>query len=234
MYQFKSRVRYSEIGQDDYLTIPSILNYFQDCTTFQSEDVGCGLEWLRKHNRCWVISSWEVQIKRRPRMGENIVIGTIPYDIKGMFGMRNFYIKDTDGNDLVIANTLWTYMDTVKMRPAKVSEDVIRAYQVGEQIAGEWQGRKIAIPSEGQKQPSFTVGRSLLDTNGHVNNEKYVELAIEFLPDAFTVKGLRVEYKRSAIHGDVMIPVVYLSQNVVIVVLQNEDGLPYAVMEFAG
>ena len=34
MYTFDSRVRYSEIGEDKKLTLNSLLNYFQDCTTF--------------------------------------------------------------------------------------------------------------------------------------------------------------------------------------------------------
>ena len=42
-YEFKSRVRYSEIGEDRKLTLDGILNYFQDCTTFHSEEVGLGL-----------------------------------------------------------------------------------------------------------------------------------------------------------------------------------------------
>ena len=43
-YEFKSRVRYSEIGEDRKLTLDGILNYFQDCTTFHSEEVGLGME----------------------------------------------------------------------------------------------------------------------------------------------------------------------------------------------
>ena len=50
-YQFRSRVRYSEIDEDGKLTLPAILNYFQDCCTFHSEDVGLGMKKLRKIHR---------------------------------------------------------------------------------------------------------------------------------------------------------------------------------------
>ena len=46
MYTFDSRVRYSEIGEDKKLTLYSLLNYFQDCTTFHSESLGRGMEVL--------------------------------------------------------------------------------------------------------------------------------------------------------------------------------------------
>ena len=34
MYSFKSRVRYSEVGEDKKLSLNGIINYFQDCSTF--------------------------------------------------------------------------------------------------------------------------------------------------------------------------------------------------------
>ena len=40
MYEFNSRVRYSEIDHHGTLTLPALINYFQDCSTFQSEDCG--------------------------------------------------------------------------------------------------------------------------------------------------------------------------------------------------
>ena len=37
MYQFDSRVRYSETGENGELTLTGMINYLQDCSTFQSE-----------------------------------------------------------------------------------------------------------------------------------------------------------------------------------------------------
>ena len=35
MYTFDSRVRYSETGEDGLLSLPAIVDYFQDASTFQ-------------------------------------------------------------------------------------------------------------------------------------------------------------------------------------------------------
>ena len=40
MYQFKSRVRYSEINSEQQLTLSALLDYLQDCCTFESEGAG--------------------------------------------------------------------------------------------------------------------------------------------------------------------------------------------------
>ena len=51
MYSFNARIRYSEVGEDQQLTVPGVVNYLQDCSTFQSEDLKMGLEYLKKRNQ---------------------------------------------------------------------------------------------------------------------------------------------------------------------------------------
>ena len=34
-YEFEARVRYSEIGHRGTMTLPALINYFQDCSTFR-------------------------------------------------------------------------------------------------------------------------------------------------------------------------------------------------------
>ncbi len=57
MYSFRSRIRYSECGADGRLTVTSLLNYFQDCSTFQSEDLGIGVKSLHEKGAMWVVNS---------------------------------------------------------------------------------------------------------------------------------------------------------------------------------
>ena len=79
MYSFKSRVRYSEVGEDKKLSLNSIINYFQDCSTFQSEELNNGVERLEKLHRVWVLSSWQIVIERYPDLCEEIETGTVSY-----------------------------------------------------------------------------------------------------------------------------------------------------------
>ena len=48
MYEFDSRVRYSEVDHHGTMTVPALINYFQDCSTFQSEDLGIGTTVLKE------------------------------------------------------------------------------------------------------------------------------------------------------------------------------------------
>ena len=51
MYQIENRVRYSETDADGFLTMTGIINYFQDCSIFHSEDCGVGVQWLKKRTQ---------------------------------------------------------------------------------------------------------------------------------------------------------------------------------------
>ena len=109
-YSFNSRVRYSETGENGKLTLPGVLNYFQDCCTFHAESVGLGGDVLKARDRAWVLSSWQVIVDEYPAMGTEIRITTAPYDFKGFMGMRNFTIETMDGKKLAWANSNWTHL----------------------------------------------------------------------------------------------------------------------------
>lgn len=108
-YSFGGRVRYSEIGENGLLTLPGILNYFQDCTIFHSEDIGLGVGVLEERKRCWVLSAWQVIVNRYPDLSEKIKISTWPYGFRGFMGMRNFTMDSEEGERLAYANTYWSF-----------------------------------------------------------------------------------------------------------------------------
>ena len=97
MYEYDSRVRLSEVDQHQRMTLNAVLNYFQDCSSFHSEDLGVGIEYLNEHNRMWVLRSWKIVVDRYPYMGEQIKVGTWPYEFGRMTGRRNFRLLDNQG-----------------------------------------------------------------------------------------------------------------------------------------
>lgn len=82
MYAFDSRIRYSETDSEGYLTLDALLNYFQDCSTFHSEDVGLGIGYMKEIGQVWVLSSWQIVVNRYPKLGEKVKIVTLPYELK--------------------------------------------------------------------------------------------------------------------------------------------------------
>jgi len=233
MYTFDSRVRYSEIAEDGRISVNALIDYMQDCTNFQSEDLGVGLEWHKEHNLMWVLNSWQIIIESYPKMGDWITVGTQSYGYEKMFGYRNFLITDASGVCVVKANSLWVLMDLKKNRPMIVTPEIGDVYGKAEPLEMDYAPRKIKLPQNGLEKERFVVREYHLDTNHHVNNRQYVQMAMEFLDKTAKVRELRVEYKKQAVLGDVMIPVVYsVGDKEIIVSLNAEDGKPFAIVRF--
>ncbi|HHX11433.1 MAG TPA: acyl-[acyl-carrier-protein] thioesterase [Clostridiales bacterium] len=232
MYTFDSRVRFSEINHHKgFLDLTSIINYYQDCSTFQSEDLNIGFDYLQIKNRVWLLNSWQVQLKKPVHLGDYITIGTWPYDFNGCYGYRNFIMKDKDGTVLNVANSIWVYVDTLTGRPTRVPEDS-GGYKTERPFLMEYADRKIKLPDNMTNHPVFPVVKSNIDSYNHVNNGQYIKMAEEFLPEDFNVSVFRVEYKKQAVLSDSILPRTARNENLYTVALCDTKEQPYAIIEF--
>jgi len=232
MYTFNSRIRYSETDCDGKLSMASLLNYFQDASTFQSQDLGKGFSYMKEIGQVWVLSSWQIVVEKYPALGENVTVGTVPYDFKRFFGYRNFAMFDENGERIAVANTLWTLLDLQTGKPVAASEEMIAAYGMGEKMEMEYAPRKIEIPQGGRKEEPIVVRRQHLDTNHHVNNGQYVDMSMTFLPESFVIGQMRAEYKQQAFLDDVLYPYVVDEESKCVVNLTDADGKTYVSVEF--
>lgn len=236
MYTFDSRIRYSETDRECRLTLESLLDYFQDCSTFHSEDLGIGIEYLNERNLFWVLVSWQIVIDRYPKLGEKVTVGTFPYAFKGGFGHRNFCMSDEAGNYIAKANSLWILLEKDTLRPGHPTGEMLEKYVVEEKLPMEYAGRRIDIPENGGKEGSITVMPWHLDANNHVNNGQFVRMAMSELTLRAPVVQLRAEYKRQAHLDDVLHTYVgyrkgEAGQNIWVVSLQDAQGGVYANVE---
>lgn len=232
MYTFQSRVRYSEIDRRGFLSLNAVVNYMQDCSTFQSEDLGLGLVYLQEHHYIWLMNSWQIVVKELPRLGEEIIIGTWAYDFKGTYGYRNFLIKDKNEKTLAMANSIWVLYDLDKNMPRRVSTEDVQGYPIEPKLEMEYAPRKIQIPEQGEKKEAFPVRNYHIDTNQHVNNGQYIQMAQEFLPKEFQAGQVRAEYRKPALYGDWIQPYLIAQPDGYLVCLNETREKSFAVIEF--
>jgi acyl-ACP thioesterase len=211
----------------------SLLNYLQDCATAHSESLGIGLEALGKEKRAWLLSSWQIEISRLPNYNEEVEVGTFPYDIKHFYGYRNLFIKDKSGEYLVKANSIWFFTDIEKLRPTRLPKEWAACYKSEPRLDMNYEGRKIAlIEEEGNRKEKISVMHYHVDTNGHMNNACYVQLAAEYLPSDFLLGYLQVEYKKSVVYGEDIYPVVHEISDGIQVELYDVQGNCDAIVVF--
>ena len=209
MYTFDSRIRYSEIDRSGRLSIPAVVDYFQDCSAFQSEELGVGVEYLANKKRAWILNSWQIVFERRPEECENIIVGTWASGFDKFHATRNFIMETTKGERLAYANSIWVYINTETGMPVRPGQEEINVYKLETPLEMEYEPRKIKLS----------------------NNSWYVKTAFEQLPQDLEVRQLRVEYKKQAYEGDILYPRYAKEDNRILVSMCDANQKPYAVIE---
>lgn len=241
MYEFDARVRYSETDETQNITITSLVNYLQDCSTFHSADVGLTVDHLSELKRAWLLNYWDIYVERMPRLYENITIGTSPHAFRGVLAHRNFWIKDADENYLLKADSLWFSFDTERMRPVKIEESMIEPFGgINDVLKLPASDRRVLEPEKLTTGEAIRIEKHHIDTNHHVNNAQYLQIADDVLTAAsegkahFTKGRIRAEYRKAAVLGDIMIPKYGMSETgAVVVSLRNEAGEVFCNIEFS-
>lgn len=230
-FEFTGHIRYSETDHEARLTLPALINYFQDCSTFQSEALGVGMEWLKQEKKGWVLSHWQIVVDRYPHLCEEVTVGTFAYKFRGLMAQRNFYLRDAAGAIIARADSTWVFVDLAKGKPAKPTPEHTDPYGTGEPLDMPAEARKVAVPESLEAHEPFDVLRSMIDTNEHVNNCQYVQMALELLPRETVPRITRVDYRKAAVLGDVIHPFVAQEDDRTVVVLADAESDPYVVVE---
>lgn len=232
MYSYDAIVRYSETGGRKMSNMASLANYFQDCAILQSENVGIGLDYLADHHRAWFLISWQIEVDRYPAMGEKIKVRTWAYDFKASLGFRNIDILDENGIRIVKAASIWSYVDTETLRPARIEDEVSEAYPMEPAIDMEYAPRKIKLFDDHNVVDTRKVMQYQIDSNNHMNNEAYIALAQEYVEDISAIKAVRAEYKMQYLKDDVIVVKRAQKENLLQILLCDEKSVIKCVVQF--
>lgn len=199
-------VNYYEIDYKKRAMITTLMNYFEDVSTKQSEDLHVGLDYLMKKNLGWVIYKWNVEVKRYPVYGEKIVVRTIPLSSRKFYAYRKFDIIDEQGDTIVTAESIWFLIDIEKRKAIRITEEMKEAYEIQDTKIDPFNIKKIVKSETTDFEEMFKVRYSEIDTNMHVNNVNYVVWAIETVPiniiTTYTLKKINITYEKEAKYGN--------------------------------
>ncbi len=131
----------------------------------------------------WVITRQKVQITRLPVAGEEITLETWPMPTTRVAYPRSTIARDAGGEEVFRSISLWVLMD-----PA--SRAMILPGKSGVTVDGLLRGSELAVPGSLVPKTFANVKTRAvcytdLDTNGHMNNARYLDWMEDLLPTAF-------------------------------------------------
>lgn len=200
--------RYHEMGRDRLLRVQCICNYMEEAAGRHAELLGVGIDRLNAQNLAWVLVKMRLALERRPGPEEPVRIDTWPVAIERLQFRRDFIMYGKNGERLGTAVTQWVVMDLESRKLERFPGYIQEMEPENPPLAQE--SGDIRIPAAGGDAlagPVFPVRMADIDQNGHVNNGRYVDFALEAADAAGASGSLRrldLIFRAEGRRGDVI------------------------------
>ena len=232
MYTLNYKVTTSCCDSEGKLKLYSALQMMQDCSEMWIDSEPTARKFFKDNNMTQLLATRQVEIVRIPQFKDELVVTTSIYEVMPMYGFRNTFIRDAQGQPCYRTWSMGAFVDLATGKLARLSEDAIASLTLEPKQEMNYRGRRIILPKQdGTVLEPVTVMRADIDYNRHMNNANYVRIAMELLPEGFEVRDMRVEYRIAAKLGDRLVPTVHSIDGGYIVSLAV-DGEPSAIIEF--
>ena len=231
MFSLDYKVTTSTCDSEGRLKLFSALQMMQDCSEMWIDSEPAARQFFSDNNMTQLLATRQVEVVRVPCFKEDLTVTTSIYEVLPMYGFRNTFIRDAQGQPCYRTWSMGAFVDLATGRLARLSDDAIASLTLVPKQEMNYRGRRIILPKQdGTVLDPVSVMRADIDYNRHMNNANYVRIAMELLPDGFEVTDMRVEYRIAAKLGDSLTPILYETDGGYIVSLAI-DGQPSAIIE---
>ena len=195
------RVRCYETDPKGRLTLPALLDLFQEAAWNHARELGLSVPELQEQGLTWVLFRLHVMVEAYPAWGDVVQVETWPSGIQGLRFFRDFRVLDHEGRSRARGTTAYMVLDLRRRRPVKLNDERTRFPVRGERALNDLFAPLPEAPADGPVL-SFPVLRGDVDMNGHVNTTAYVRWLLESAPPEAVPTGLEVHYREECFLGD--------------------------------
>ena len=168
-------IHWENVDISGKLSLPGLGQLLISTATQHAENLGFGFKELKKQNLNWVLFRMNIEIKQLPAWNDSVTLTTWPQGVKGLFGLREFTMKDAKGKSLVVAGSEWMIIDLETRRPKRLNqfEDILK-FESSEKAFD----KTALIPNtKGIFTDLFSVvvRHADMDFNGHATARRYFD-----------------------------------------------------------
>ena len=196
--QLDYRLRWMDFDRYGRIQPCSVLDIFQDVATVQAATMGMSNVDLDAKGVFWVVVRMKYEVVRQPERLQVVKARTWPHTPSRYSFLRDYDMTDDQGNVLIKASSEWVILDKQTRSFAKIATIYDGSEELCEERVFERKLRKIpAFESDPSLTRVIVPAYSDCDQNGHVNNAKYANFAIDALePDAAcAVRSFQIDYR---------------------------------------
>lgn len=224
-------VQLSQIGKENKITNKALLGILEDIGGIHSNIAGYGIPTMDQTHLTWVLLDWKVQVIKRPKYAEKILVRTWSRNALKFYAFRDFEILDEQGNIMVKAMSKWVLINIETEKLERVTQEILLKYNPElEKFAfgPDEDFEKLKEQENYERESEYSVKRSDIDVNHHMHNINYLDLANEALPDNIYFNSkefdfFQISYKKEIKLGDTVKCKYLFENNKHIIVIKNQD-----------
>jgi len=176
-----------------YLKPAAFMDMAQEIAYWAAQELGFGYDDLHVHHVAWVLSRMHFHFENPPKWRDDVTLYTWHKGADGLFYLRDFFLRDAEGNRLVTCTSSWVVIDERTrhlVRPEEL-QDKLSTGEVDDAIVER--APKVTMPRGAEPEPAgeHKVVYSDVDIIGHTNNARYMVWAMDCI-EYETVSGRRV------------------------------------------
>ena len=177
-----------------YLKPAAFMDMAQEIAYWAAQELGFGYDDLHIHHVAWVLSRMHFHFENPPKWRDDVTLSTWHKGADGLFYLRDFFLRDAEGNRLVTCTSSWVVIDERTrhlVRPEEL-QDKLSTGEVDDAIAER--APKVTMPRGAEPEPAgeHKVVYSDVDIIGHTNNARYMVWAMDSI-DYETASACRVK-----------------------------------------
>lgn len=199
-YKEEHRIQWHEIDAAQNLRYYAFMNLAGEAANKHADVLGFGYDDLIGENQVWVMSRVHIKFNRAPKWREKTYFETWHKGRSGLFWLRDFEMRDENGDVAVCATTSWVVMNFETRRIERKA-----AFESKPSVAeSSYEKDAIAEPCDKIVPPAgvalellreHKVKYSDIDFNLHANNAKYFEWVMDSIPIDVLKRFMVVDFK---------------------------------------
>jgi acyl-ACP thioesterase len=174
-------INFTQCTPNGFLKYTDLCNLLQLTAAAHSELGGISFSDMQEFDQAWVLSRMRVEITELPKWKDTITIKTWINNLENSRSVRALEVY-VNGIKIVGSETFWAVFNTEKRRPEALALPYGHFELFPENKATEKGFSKIQLNEDKIEVIDKVVVLSDLDIVNHVNNVKYLEWCLDFVP----------------------------------------------------
>lgn len=202
------KINIFDVDSNHKCKFSSLVDFLWDVVISQSDYIGETREGFVQNQCIWVLLKYDITIYEYPKFKDTITVDTTVLGTKKFYGYRQNTIRNSEGKVIGEVFSTAILIDFEKRRPMRISSTQNEIYGLNGELNEVPPLDDIPKIQKEDYIKDYPVRYSDIDSNGHVNNVKYMEMAVDTLPryilNEYRLFNIKVLFKKETTDGDTL------------------------------